>query len=195
MKLCGRLIDGGRDWQANRCFLAAEFPPKRRDDRALIGRGRWGRSLSRWGHFSRDFVRNPSCRRYNRGVCFHLGSAGSTRGMTQRFGGPLWRSCQRVRTGTHQHTLMGRPVGFGRTATVADGGLPLFGGPRRGGASWRTKMADLVGGPRWRTLLAVSPVAAQVGAKTHQRSPMRRAAGFRWGGVGTGSGRSEVGAL
>jgi hypothetical protein len=143
-------IDGGHGWRANRCFLAAEFPPKRCDRRVLIGRGRWGRSLSRWGHFSRDFVRNPSCRRYNRGVCFHLGSAGSTRGMTQRVGGPLRRSSPRVRTGTHQHTLMRWSVGFGRTAAVADGLLPLFGGPRLGGVSWRTNLADLFGGPRWR---------------------------------------------
>jgi hypothetical protein len=41
-------------------------------------------------------------------------------------------------------------MGFGRTATVADGLLPLFGGPRLGGVSWRTNLADLFGGPRWR---------------------------------------------
>ena len=73
-------IDVGHDWHASRCFLAAEFPPTTHMDRVLIGRGRRGRSLSRWGHFSRDFVRNPSCRRYNRGVGFNPGSAGSTRG-------------------------------------------------------------------------------------------------------------------
>jgi len=75
-----RSIDVGHDWHARRCFRAAEFPPNMHIDRVLIGRGRRGRGLSRWGHFSRDFVRNPSCRRYNRGICINLSSAGSVRG-------------------------------------------------------------------------------------------------------------------
>ena len=61
-------------------FSRSGIPAQYAYDRMLIGRGRRGRSLSRWGHFSRDFVRNPSCHRYNRGVCFHRGSAGSVRG-------------------------------------------------------------------------------------------------------------------
>jgi hypothetical protein len=145
---------------------------------------------------------------------------------------------------------MGRPAGFGRTASVADGGRPEFGGPRLGGVRWRTCLADQlggpvwrcrlwrcgierrligtlrcedrqvpvgvswsltvsalwlalsdwrgnlavsVGGPPWRTSLAVSPVAVRDWAATDRHASMRGSAGCRWGEWVSDSWRSLTG--
>jgi len=130
-------IDVGHDWHANSCLVAAECPPKKHIDRVLIGWGRRGRGLSRWGHFSRESVRNPSYLRYNQGACFDLGSAWSVRGDD-----PMsWRTFLAEFT-----EGLGRD--FSRRLDGMTGGFrtDCFGRRREAPLVWRTCLADLVVG-------------------------------------------------
>jgi len=126
--------------------------------------------------------------------------------LAERLGGRVWRSHLAVSVGgpawrchpwrswggaeTHQHTSMRGSEGSRRGEVVTGSWRSLT-----GGATWRSQLADLFGGPGWRTRLAVSPVAVRVRAATDQHASVPGSAGPRWGEVVTGSWRSLVGAL
>ena len=60
-------------------------------------------------------------------------------------------------------------------------------------SAWRSNLAVSVGGPVWRTCLAVSPVAVRVRAATDRHTLMRGSSGSRWGELVTDSWRSLPG--